>query len=178
MWLNPLNTKHETMTLAQSMHTIDALLTQMQTALDHLLSTETETNSTETSSTVWVGSHNAAHMPDIKIHETDRTVTLFVYLPNLPLRDLEVYISSETAIIQGKSTQDEVEGYFSAEPFQHIIPLPILVHPEAVQASFDSSVLTLSLPKSGRIQRQRIAVKLDNDRTSDPAVLSPIGRGL
>ncbi|GAB4384061.1 MAG: hypothetical protein Kow00121_47060 [Elainellaceae cyanobacterium] len=149
----------------QSMLVLETLLEQMQSALSGLSNGCRE-------SIVWVGSNNAAWIPEIEIHETDMEVVLHVQMPELQLQNLEIQISPETAVIQGNTTQDAVEGFFSSERFQHLIPLPFAVHPEAVQATFSASVLKLALPKSGRTQRQRIVMQLtEPDRAATSSEL-------
>lgn len=111
---------------------------------------------------VWVGSDSeAAWISAIKIHETAASTILQIQLPHNPLQDLEIEISPETAILRGKlAKSEEVEGFFSPGWVQHIIPLPIPVHPEAVQAEIIHNTLVLTLPKSSQVRRRHIALKL------------------
>ncbi|WP_416674744.1 Hsp20/alpha crystallin family protein [Egbenema bharatensis] len=121
-----------------------------------------EASSYEQASTIWVGSSGSTWIADITIHETETDVTLRVQMPET-LVDLKVKVSPETAVIQGKPIACDVEGYFSASSIQNLIPLPIAVHPESVQVKLQDNVLMLVLPKSGRIQRQTIAVQVTSD---------------
>jgi HSP20 family molecular chaperone IbpA len=119
-------------------------------------------SSYEQASTIWVGSSGSTWITDITVHETETDVTLRVQMPET-LVDLEIKVSPETAVIQGKPIACDVEGYFSVGSIQNLIPLPIAVHPESVQAQLQDNVLVLVLPKSGRIQRQPIAVQVTSD---------------
>ncbi|NJO43367.1 MAG: Hsp20 family protein [Cyanobacteria bacterium CRU_2_1] len=140
----------------QSLHTLETLHQQIQDALVELLHTSYE-------STVWIGSDERTWISEIKIRETDANVILCIQIPDTPVEDLAIQISPETAVIKGKPRQAEVEGFFSPGYFQNIIPLPIAVHPEAVQAQLNHNILTLTLPKSGRIRQQRITLHPTSD---------------
>lgn len=113
-------------------------------------------------STVWVGSSGSTWIPEVKIRETAASIILEMQIPESQLEGLDVQISPETAVIRAKSVHDVVEGFFSPAQMQHIIPLPMPVHPEAVQANLKQSTLTLVLPKSGAVERQRITLHLAN----------------
>jgi HSP20 family molecular chaperone IbpA len=137
------------------------MLNSLYQTLQEILAVATSHNQ---ESTVWVGSSDSTWISDITIQETDTEVILQVQMPE-PLDELEIKISPETAVIQGKPIGCHVEGYFSVGSVQNLIPLPIAVHPESVQARMQDNMLFLVLPKSGRIQRQPIAVQLTpNDR--------------
>ena len=123
-------------------------------------------------SSVWVGSDDSAWVSDITIHETATEMVLRIQMPSA-LDNLEVQISPETAVIQGKPLEYQVEGYFNVGLVPNLIPLPIAVHPDAVQAELHTNTLILILPKSGSTQRQRIAVQFSqDDRCLDRANLS------
>jgi HSP20 family molecular chaperone IbpA len=113
-------------------------------------------------STVWVGNSGSDWISDITIRETDTEMVLQFHLPD-EFANLKVQVSPETVLIQGKLSGFDVEGYFNSGYVQNLIPLPIAVHPEVVQAKRQDDMLTLILPKFGRIQQQRIAVHFADD---------------
>jgi HSP20 family molecular chaperone IbpA len=145
----------------------------LETLCQHLQDILTDLSTTCPTSTVWVGSNDATWISDITILETTRNVILSLQLPNVELNDLDIQVSPETAVIQNRSAQNVVEGYFDPGPRQHLIPLPIAVHPEAVQAEFKHGNLVLILPKAGRTKRQRINVQVqDKSHDLDSAGIS------
>jgi HSP20 family molecular chaperone IbpA len=95
------------------------------------------------------------------MHYTETEVKLDVWLSDIPFQALELHISPETAVIRAKSLLDMVEGFFSAEHLEGIIPFPVAVHPETVSASLQHNLLSLTLPKSGQIERQRLLVRFN-----------------
>lgn len=123
-------------------------------------------------STVWVGNSGSDWISDITIRETDTEMILQIHLPS-EFANLKVQVSPETVLIQGKPTGSDVEGYFNSGHVQNLIPLPIAVHPEVVQAKIQNDILTLVLPKSGKIQQQRIAVHFTEDNNCFEQVSAP-----
>jgi HSP20 family molecular chaperone IbpA len=113
-----------------------------------------------------VGSSGSDWISEVVFAETDTAITLQLHLPS-ELEDISIKVSAETAVIQGRRT-DDVEGYFCSGYIQNFIPLPIAVHPETVQAELNANVLTLILPKSGKIQQQRLTVPLKKTALSPP----------
>jgi HSP20 family molecular chaperone IbpA len=124
--------------------------------------------------TIWVGSSGSDWISEIVFAETDATITLQIHLP-LQLEDISIKVSSETAVIRGRRT-DDVEGYFCSGYVQNFIPLPIAVHPETVQAELNANLLTLILQKSGRIRQQRLTVPLKKTVSSSPQGVGAINR--
>jgi HSP20 family molecular chaperone IbpA len=137
----------------QLLSALEPIHQQIQTVL-------TQTVNRYSQSTVWVDTNDDNWISAIKTHDTATKVVIEVQLSDDQLQDLEVQISSETAVIRARSTRDMVEGFFCAGLLESTIPLPISVHPEAVWATIDHNIITLVMPKSGKIDRQRIAVPL------------------
>jgi len=142
----------------QSLQALETIHRQIQTTLTSLIENSQ-------AATVWVSTNGTDLISEIKIQETETDIILNIHLLE-KITNLEVQISSETAVLRGQSHQDEVEGFFSSGQAQNIIPLPISVHPEAVYAELHYPMLRLSLPKSGQIDRQRIAIQLTHDQQS------------
>lgn len=141
----------------QFLATLEPLHHQMQETLTDVLRHCYESH-------VWVGSNDGVTwISQIAIEETNSAVMLQVQIPKVLLQNLEIQISSETASLQSKLTSDDVEGFFSPGYIKNIIPLPISVHPEAIQAQLNGTVLTLILPKSSQVQRQRFTIQPTQD---------------
>lgn len=141
----------------QFLAALEPLHQQMQDALTDVLHHCYESH-------VWVGSDDGViWISQIAIQETETNITLQIQIPKVLLQNLEIQISSETALLQSKLTTEEVEGFFSPGYIKNIIPLPISVHPEAIQAQLNGTVLTLVLPKSSQVRQQRFPVRLTKD---------------
>jgi HSP20 family protein len=108
--------------------------------------------------------------PNIDVTETDREVTVTAELPGLEEKDIEVSISDNTLTLKGekKSEKEEKGKSFhrserSYGAFQRVIPLPVEVQEDKVEADFSKGVLTIRLPKSPAAQKKvkkiEIAVK-------------------
>lgn len=147
----------------QSLQALETIHQQIQAALIGLIENSHH-------STVWVSTNGSDLISEIKIQETNSNIILDIHLLE-QITDLEVQISSETVVLRGQSDQDKVEGFFSSGRVQNIIPLPISVHPETVHAELDYPMLTLTLPKSGQIDRQRTAIQFNH---SQPSQLSSL----
>lgn len=109
-------------------------------------------------STIWIGTDDPNWISEIKMYYVKSEIILDVQLSDVPFQDLEVQISPETAVVRAQSLLDAVEGFFSAGLLESIIPFPISVHPETVGVKLHGNTLTLTLPKSGKIDRQRLSV--------------------
>lgn len=112
-------------------------------------------------SRIWIGNNSeTTWISGIEMHETETEIVLKILMAPVSFIDLDVQVSSETALIQGRLDTDAVEGFFAPVRVQHLIPLPIPVHPEAVRAHWKANQLTLTLPKTSRVHRQRIVVEM------------------
>jgi HSP20 family molecular chaperone IbpA len=144
----------------QSLQALETIHQQIYASLTSLIESNCR-------STVWLNTDGSDLISQIKIHETDTDMVLDIQLLE-QLTNLEIQISSETAVIRARLLEDEVEGFFSSGQRQNIIPLPIAVHPEAVRAELHQTVLTLTLPKAGEIDRQCIALQVDDKLLPHP----------
>lgn len=138
----------------QALSVLETLHQQIQTVLTDLANECPQ-------STVWVATNDTNWISEIRMHYTETEVKLDVWLSDIPFQALELHISPETAVIRAKSLLDMVEGFFSAEHLEGIIPFPVAVHPETVSASLQHNLLSLTLPKSGQIERQRLLVRFN-----------------
>lgn len=103
------------------------------------------------------------------MHYTETEIRLDIQLSNIPFQALELQISPETAVIRAKSLIGAVEGFFSADQLEGIIPFPMAVHPETVCAKLYHNVLTLTLPKSAQIDRQRLLIHFNQNYSAPEA---------
>jgi HSP20 family protein len=106
--------------------------------------------------------------PASDLVETDDGYRLSMELPGLAEKDVEIKVSEGMISLRGEKTEErkeEKKDYHMSErrygSFQRSFPLPSGVDPDKIDASFNSGVLTVTLPKSpeARQKERRIEVK-------------------
>jgi HSP20 family protein len=90
--------------------------------------------------------------PRVDVFEREGALVVRADLPGLSKDDIRVDVDNDALVIHGERRQErEVEGSgaYRAErfhgTFRRVIPLPVGVDPDAVQASFENGVLEVSL---------------------------------
>ena len=105
--------------------------------------------------------------PQIDVRESDEEIVLTAELPGLEEKDFEVSLEEDVLTLKGeKRTEHEEEcgGFRHLETrsgsFQRRLRLPAGVDSDAVKASFQNGVLTVTVPKpeEARPQVRRIPV--------------------
>lgn len=98
--------------------------------------------------------HQITWKPAIELQDTDDNVILRAEIPGIEGKDLDVCVTRDAVAITGehryeKKAQDK--GFFRSEfrygKFGRVIPLPVAVKNDQVQADFTNGILTLTLPK-------------------------------
>lgn len=132
----------------QPLKELDTLRQQMNHLLDELIHRESESGQ-------FAKNENALWAPAIELIETDSAVILKAVVPGIEAKDLDVKVSENTVAIAGEHREEkrtEKKGYFRSElqygQFQRLVPLPVVVKQDQVQAQFQDGVLTLNLPKA------------------------------
>lgn len=94
--------------------------------------------------------------PAIELKSTDEHVVLKAEVPGMKADDLDVQVSREAVSISGEykaetKTEDKEHQIFRSEfrygSFHRVIPLPVAVQNDQVQAEFKDGILTLTMPK-------------------------------
>lgn len=94
-------------------------------------------------------------MPAAEIHETPEAIQLKLEVPGLDAKDLDVQVTAEAVAISGErrsETKAEENGMVRSEfrygKFQRVIPLPVRVQNNKVEAQYKDGILNLTLPKA------------------------------
>jgi HSP20 family protein len=102
--------------------------------------------------------------PNIEVSDTDKQMKVTAELPGLDEKDVELELANGVLAIKGeKKTETEDKDRLFSERyygrFERRIPVED-IDEEKVSASFRNGVLTVTLPKTARAQRQvkRIAI--------------------
>lgn len=115
--------------------------------------------------------------PAVELNDTENSVILRAEIPGVEGKDLDIRVTREAVAIAGEHRYEkkaEDKGYFRTEfrygKFQRVIPLPVAVQNDQVQAQFKDGILTLTLPKVTEARRQVVKVNLaDTNTTTESA---------
>jgi HSP20 family protein len=104
--------------------------------------------------------------PNIEVSDTDKEVKVTAELPGLEEKDVELELANGVLAIKGeKRTEMEDKDRLFSERyygrFERRIPVED-IDEDKVSASFRNGVLTVSLPKTARAQRQVKRIAINN----------------
>ncbi len=109
----------------------------------------------------------ASFVPAAELHETPDAVELRVELPGMDAKDLDVQVTTEAVSISGERRSEkrtEDDGYVRTEfrygKFQRVIPLPVRVQNQSVNADYKDGILQLHLPKAEEEKNKIVKVNL------------------
>lgn len=105
--------------------------------------------------------------PAVELKDTEDSVILRAEIPGVEGKDIDIRVTREAVAIAGEHRYEkkaEDKGLFRTEfrygKFQRVIPLPVAVQNDQVQAEFKDGILTLTLPKVTEARRQVVKVNL------------------
>ncbi|MBD2461625.1 Hsp20/alpha crystallin family protein [Oscillatoria sp. FACHB-1407] len=108
--------------------------------------------------------------PAIELKDAGDNVTLRAQLPGIDAKDLDIQVSKKAVSISGEqrheSKTDEngvIRSEFRYGKFQRVIPLPVAVQNDQVQAEYKDGVLNLTLPKVAEARNSVVKISLTND---------------
>ncbi|MBF2045982.1 MAG: Hsp20/alpha crystallin family protein [Leptolyngbya sp. IPPAS B-1204] len=108
-----------------------------------------------------------AFMPAAELKETEDAIHLRLEVPGLEAKDLNVEVTADSVSISGErqsETKTEEKGVFRSEfrygKFQRVIPLPVQIDNQNVQAEYKDGILKLTLPKMEDERRKVVKVNL------------------
>lgn len=108
-----------------------------------------------------------AWSPSVDISETEDTLFVKAELPGLEAKDVDVSLSGDLLTIKGekkkeKEEKDEHHHYIERYEgtFQRSFRLPVAVHADKVEASFENGVLKVTLPKAEKAKKKSIKIKV------------------
>ena len=113
--------------------------------------------------------------PAIELHDSGETFTLKAQLPGMDVKDINVEVSREAVALSGEyrsEQQGETNGIMKSEfrygKFRRIVPLPVTVQNDQVQAEYKDGILTLTLPKVVEVRNK--VVKLNLTDLAQPTI--------
>lgn len=108
----------------------------------------------------------AAWVPPVDVAETQDRFVISTELPGVRSEEVDISVENSVLRIQGErkfyeeKREDDfhrIERRFGS--FARSITLPSTADPEGIQASFDSGVLTIEVPKKEEAKPRKIQVK-------------------
>jgi HSP20 family protein len=114
----------------------------------------------------------AVFEPRIEMYETPDEIVVRAEMPGLDKDSIDVKVRGNYLIIRGVKKQEQKEekdNVFFSETFygefQRIIPLPVEVKEEGIEAYYDKGVLEIRLPKVDSAKKEvKIIVKEPEDK--------------
>lgn len=109
----------------------------------------------------WFGSAWGEFSPCVDIQETDKAVEVYVDLPGMDEKDIQISLGDNILTISGeKKAEKEEKGkrYYHLErsygSFYRSIPVPVEIDEDKAEATFDKGVLKVVLPKTAEAQKR------------------------
>lgn len=113
--------------------------------------------------------NNGMWSPAIELKTTDDAVVLRAELPGIKVEDLDIQVSRDNVAIAGEyKTEEKMEdpahqvyrSEFRYGSFKRVIPLPVPVQNDKVEANFKDGILTLSMLKIETEQHKVVKVNI------------------
>lgn len=113
---------------------------------------------------------SSMRVPDTDVIERENEIRVICELPGMKTEEVELSLENNVLTISGEKTEKRDNG--AAEDTYHLserrwgrfsrsFVLPREVDSERIQANFENGVLTVTIPKSERARRRRIAIQSD-----------------
>lgn len=108
--------------------------------------------------------------PRVNVEDREKEIAVTAELPGLEEKDVEVSLEPDSLTLKGeKKAEHEEKGksYYRVErtygAFHRTIELPCEVETDKAEATFKKGVLTVTLPKSVRSQRETKRLTIKNE---------------
>jgi len=105
-------------------------------------------------------------LPEVNMVETEKALEVAVELPGMKPEEVKVEIREGNLWIMGEKKEEKEEKgktFHRIERrsgmFRRVLPLPVEVKEQAVEARFAEGVLKISLPKAERVAPKQIEIK-------------------
>ncbi len=113
--------------------------------------------------------------PKIEMYETPDEIVVRAEMPGLDKDSIDVKVRGNYLIIRGvkkKEEKEEKDNVFFSETFygefQRVIPLPVEVKEEEIEAYYDRGVLEIRLPKAESARKEvKIIVKEPEEKKEE-----------
>ncbi len=107
-------------------------------------------------------------LPAVNVYEEKNNVIVKAEIPGMKKDEFEVYMTGDGLNIAGErkaESEEKTADMYRAERyfgrFHRIIPLPVTVKANAIEARYKDGVLTVMCPKTEDAKRKKVDVKID-----------------
>ena len=108
-----------------------------------------------------------SHTPLAEISETEDALILKLEVPGMEAKDLDVEVTKDSVSIRGERKQEKAttengvsKSQFRYGKFERVIPLPIRINNNNVNAEYKNGILNLTLPKAEEEKNKVVKVNL------------------
>jgi HSP20 family protein len=105
-------------------------------------------------------------MPRVDMLDNENEILVRAELPGVDKKDLDVNISGQMLTIKGETKREEKEEkgeFYRSEitrgSFSRTLQLPEEVNGKEVKATFNNGMLEVHLPKTHKLEKQKVAVE-------------------
>jgi len=109
----------------------------------------------------------AAWMPAMELADAGDNFVLKAQLPGIDPKDINVQVTREAISISGERRYENTEeksGYVRSEfrygKFHRVLPLPVHIQNDSVQAEYKDGILMLTLPKVTEARNKVVKINL------------------
>ena len=106
-------------------------------------------------------------IPSIDIYEKKDSIVVEATLAGIKPEDVDINIKDDVLVIEGKrevSSEVDEKNYYRKEvrsgSFHRTIALPISVKAKKAGADFKNGLLTITLPKEGKVKSNKIKINI------------------
>jgi len=104
------------------------------------------------------------YVPATDIYETDETLTVFMEVPGVERKDIDINLENDVVRVEGRINPSKYDGFeplyteYNVGHFARSFTLSSKIDQQRIGAQLDDGVLTLTLPKVKVAQPRRISV--------------------
>ena len=99
--------------------------------------------------------------------EDENSIYVTAELPGLDEKEIDINLSKDSLTIKGEKREEREEkgkeSYYmerSFGTFSRVIPIPVEVNPDKVEATFKKGVLNITLPKAQKEKKEQKKIKI------------------
>ncbi|RBP14105.1 HSP20 family molecular chaperone IbpA [Roseiarcus fermentans] len=103
-------------------------------------------------------------VPSADIYETEEALAVVMEMPGVEKKDLEVGLENDVLRVEGRidfaryKDMEPVYAEYNVGPYARSFALSNAIDRDAISASLEDGVLTLTLPKAKHAQPRKIAI--------------------
>ncbi|MFY9399689.1 MAG: Hsp20/alpha crystallin family protein [Desulfomonilia bacterium] len=105
--------------------------------------------------------------PQVDMTEDENAVYVTAELPGLDEKDIEINLSKDSITLKGEKKEEREEkgkeSYYmerSYGSFTRVLPIPVEINPDKVEATFKKGVLNITMPKVQTEKKEQRKIKI------------------